>query len=53
MGALASDVAVGEKLLSLFVIELRGGLLCQFTLVVEMRNQSAANLWWVSEVVRL
>ena len=44
MGALASDVAVGEKLLSLFVIELRGGLLCQLTFVVEFAEPVGGKL---------
>lgn len=44
MGALASDVAVGEELLGLFVIELRRGLLCQLTLVVELAEPVGGKL---------
>ena len=36
MWALTGDVTVGKELLSLFVVELRGGLLRQLTLIIEL-----------------
>ena len=39
VGALAGHIAVGEELLGLWVVELLGGLLYKFTLVVEMTEK--------------
>ena len=42
--ALTSDVAVGEELMGFFIVELRGGLLHEFSLVVEFAEEVGGKL---------
>ena len=44
MGALTRHVAVGEELLGLLVVELCGGLFCQFSLIVEFAEPFGGKL---------